>query len=324
LTVCIASIFVWKYGENDLGRAVITMSDRQITAADIEFEPNTAKVCTLAPNVLLLIAGDYPTHSEAIRRTQRQLVGSGINDPTAIADIYAAHVKAVKAEQAARLYLSPVWLDKESFLAKQSDLAPDLLHKLTDQLQGYRGEDTEAIITGVSGNDAFVYVVDQNTNVINYSDVGFAAIGIGAWHAKSQMMRAAFTRRWFYTATVGLTYAAKKAAEIAPGVGEETDAYLITRAGCEELFSPFFEKTKEMYEDYEKKRDALVADTFSRLNDWLRNYTPPSKGADIKGQPQEKKTDDQEPKTSREPEASPDSKIDGKGAAGTAEDKPSA
>jgi hypothetical protein len=35
MTVCIAALFPWFYGENDIGRAVVTASDRMMTAADI-------------------------------------------------------------------------------------------------------------------------------------------------------------------------------------------------------------------------------------------------------------------------------------------------
>jgi 20S proteasome alpha/beta subunit len=298
LTVCIAAIFVWKYGENDIGRAIVTMSDRQITAHDIEYEPATTKACFITPHTVILIAGDYSTHSEAIVRTQRQLAAQAETDPGRIANIYAGHVKAVKADQAARLYLSPIWLDHDSFLARQKELAPDLLNKLTDQLQNYRGEDTEAIIAGTTGNEAHIYVVDHNSFVQNYSDVGFAAIGIGAWHAKSQMMRAAYSRLSFYTRTVGIVYASKRAAEIAPGVGKETDAYLITRFGIEPLWPEFFNKTKELYTEYETKRDALVSDGFTQLNNWLLEYKPPATGkADITAQPREMGTDGKEPKT---------------------------
>src|SRR2546421_7416049 len=60
-----------------------------------------------------------------------------------------------------------------------------------------------------------------------YDKAGFAAIGAGEWHAKSAFMFNRHTRFRAVPQTLLLTYAAKKRAEVAPGVGAYTDMFII-------------------------------------------------------------------------------------------------
>lgn len=264
MTVCIASAFMWQYGPNDYGRAIITASDRQITAQDVEYEPPQVKVCFLTPKVLILIAGDYTAHSEALVQIQRRLAAEAESDVGIIAELYAEQIRKIKARRGAQFYLSPVGLDLESFLLREVEFSEPFSSGLKHQLQSYRGDDTEAIICGHS-DVAHIYVMDTDGKVLNYDDVGFAAIGIGAWHAKSQLMRARYSSQWIYPFSLALTYTAKKIAEIAPGVGEETDMFLITRAGWEPVLPPLMGAVNDAYQEYEKKRTALAGDIVLRL-----------------------------------------------------------
>jgi hypothetical protein len=71
-----------------------------------------------------------------------------------------------------------------------------------------------------------LYATEKDT-LTNFTSVGFAAIGIGKSHAESQFM---FSGHWPlkpFDETVLLSYAAKKRAEVAPGVGKATDMVVI-------------------------------------------------------------------------------------------------
>jgi hypothetical protein len=77
VTVCIAALCRWNYRSasepEDWGFVAIAASDRMITSGDVQYEPNQTKVAQMTQRTMLLIAGDYSLHSEAIRATQRQL-----------------------------------------------------------------------------------------------------------------------------------------------------------------------------------------------------------------------------------------------------------
>jgi hypothetical protein len=235
VTVCIASLFNWNYGNDELARVAITASDRQITAGDIEYEPHQTKTCFLTPRVLILIAGDYATHSEAILTLQRKLLGKPESDVGVIAELYASFIRSINARWASQTYLSPLGLDQESFLSRHHEFEPNLVGRLADQLQSYQGPHTEAIIVGTDEISTHVYCVGADSKVRCYNDVGFVAIGIGSWHAKSQLMRYPYSSQWRYPTVLTATYAAKKAAEIAPGVGQKPTCFslaVMERSEC--------------------------------------------------------------------------------------------
>jgi hypothetical protein len=82
VTVCIAGLFNWAYGnvsagtDPDLGRSAILISDRMITAGDVQYEPQQRKSAQIAPNVSITIAGDFAIHSQAMKDVFTQLRGS--------------------------------------------------------------------------------------------------------------------------------------------------------------------------------------------------------------------------------------------------------
>lgn len=93
----------------------------------------------------------------------------------------------------------------------------------------------KAIVVGADDRNAHIYLVDNYIKVNCYDDVGFVAIGIGAWHARSQLMQARYSNMWKFNHAVGIAYAAKKQSEIAPGVGAETDLFVVNRDGTNPL-----------------------------------------------------------------------------------------
>ena len=56
-----------------MGTAIVTASDRMITLGDFEYEPFQMKAGQITERVMLLIAGDYTVHSEALRLTNQQV-----------------------------------------------------------------------------------------------------------------------------------------------------------------------------------------------------------------------------------------------------------
>lgn len=90
----------------------------------------------------------------------------------------------------------------------------------------YRLPRLATIFCGVDTTGQHIYVT-HDSDVGCYDAIGFASIGIGARHANSQFMFQGHTPRSPLAETLLLTYIAKKRAEVAPGVGSETDIFLI-------------------------------------------------------------------------------------------------
>jgi len=236
MTVCIAAVFRWFYGENDLGWAVIGASDRMLTSGDVEYEPPQTKFCSLTGHVLLLTAGAMHIHSEAIRATQKHLQANEADSVGDVAEAHASNIGNLRARFAAQEVLSPFGLDHSTFLAKQREMDPELVMNLANKIIKY-SFDIECIVFGVdSGGNPDIFHIDGNGIATRHIDVGFVSIGIGADHANLQLMAAGYSR--FvpdYYHALGMLYAAKKSAEVAPAVGRSTDIQLITRHGWESI-----------------------------------------------------------------------------------------
>lgn len=273
MTVCLAVLFRWNYaGRGELpvfGVGAITASDRMITAADVQYEPNQQKMAFVPPRTVILISGDFATHSYAIRETQKAFSGKTETNPYDIALTYGRAIQSLKRRQAEDAYLAPIGLNTDIFLAQQRDYSEAFVSRISDQLQSYRGEDTEAIVVGSDGADVRLFVVESNGSVNSVDDVGFAAIGIGAFHAKSRLMQGGYASNQILAPAIAAAYAAKRAADIAPGVGRKTDMHIILRGGPEPLWPNVFERVEALYEAYEDTRKKIAADAIKMLQDFI-------------------------------------------------------
>lgn len=232
------------------GLAAIVASDRMITSGDVQYEPQQLKIAFITDHTLLLIAGEYSIHSEAIKETQKQVRRDTKFKPQNIAKIYGKEIQKIRQRHAEDIYLAPLGMNTDTFLAQQKDLSEHFIASITDQIQNYEGTDVEAIVVGGDDGEATIYAIDTIGRVRCYDDVGFAAIGIGAEHARSQLMQGGYVRTSIFASALAMVFAAKKAAQIAPGVGDTTDLYLVFKDRIERLRTDVHSKLRELYKEY--------------------------------------------------------------------------
>jgi hypothetical protein len=270
VTVCVAALCRWNYskveGQLDMGWAILTLADRMITVGDTEYEPNQQKFGQFGSNVALLIAGDYSIHSQAILETRKQLGTNPTADVHNVAQIYGQSIQRIKLRIAENQYLAPLGLNADTFIAQQREMAPSFVDRLTMQLQHYEGDSVEAIIAGVDGNAANIYHIDNQGTARCYNDVGFVAIGVGAWHARSRLTQAGYVNTTPFVRSIAVAFAAKKAAEAAPGVGKETDIHILYRSGSELLYPPTQTKLNELYLEYQRGSSLLANESIKQLD----------------------------------------------------------
>lgn len=233
VTVCIAAICTLPNGLLGL----VALSDRMLTAGDIEFEPPQQKVYHLQPQMPLaaiLVAGDLGLQAEICQRAHLRLAQrqSGVAPLVEeVAALYAEEYVKMRQSRAELVYLSPLGLTLHTFVANQRFLAPEQIQILRNQLTNYQ-LDAAAIVCGVDVRGAHIYTVRDPGLVSNQGAVGFDAIGIGEGHAASQFMQARYWRGWPLGEALLHAYSAKRRAETAPGVGKETDLLFIEPGGA--------------------------------------------------------------------------------------------
>jgi hypothetical protein len=168
--------------------------------------------------------------------------------------------------------LAPLGMNTDTFIAQQRDLYDSFINLIANQLQNYRGDDVEALVVGSDGQSAHIYEVDTRGMVSCLNDVGFAAIGIGAWHAKSRLMQAGYVNMALFAPALAAIFAAKKAAEVAPGVGIATDMHIIFKDRVEPILPDVAAKLSELYESYKNDRLFLEQNAVNELQKFIDQF----------------------------------------------------
>ena len=224
VTVCIAAMCD--------EHTILGASDRMLTAGDVQFEPQETKLVQMTTSIVVMVAGDSGMQVEILQKVQAD-VKNRINlqpdnwlNVADVAALYRNYYNEARQARAANAILAPLGLNENTFVSRQKEMDSDFIKMVATELLHFVPPLVSAIFTGVDNTGAHIYVF-HNSDLSCHDGVGFAAIGIGSWHAESQFMFAGHTRHRSFPETLLLTYSAKKRAEVSPGVGEATDMVMI-------------------------------------------------------------------------------------------------
>jgi hypothetical protein len=153
-------------------------------------------------------------------------------------------------------------------------MSSNLVDKLASEMINYELPDVAVIFAGVDKTGPHLYIAN-NGDVACVDQVGFAAVGAGSWHVNSQFMLAKHTRDSSAVKTLSLTYAAKKRAEVAPGVGTGTDMFSIGPSlGSYSTIRPeFIDGIEKIYRRSEIKTKKILEDSKGEINEYLQKIT---------------------------------------------------
>jgi hypothetical protein len=263
VTVCIAAI-CRNIVPTEAGLMVVGAADRMLTGGEIEFEPKIPnKILHFSSAITGMFAGDFGLQTEVVRKVLPVVKERIAAEPanwwavSDIAEMYAQAYKGSHLKRAENAVLAPLGLDINSFYAKQKGMDSELVKQIASKLAQFHSPEVEAIFCGLDLTGAHIYIVDNSANVSCHDVVGFAAIGAGYWHADSQFMFANHTPYKSFAETLLLTYSAKKRAEVAPGVGSDTDMFSIGPLlgnHIPNMAPHVLEKLNQMYLFSEKKK----------------------------------------------------------------------
>lgn len=224
MTTCIAA----KCGEG----VIFGAADRMKTAGDIQFEPSTPKIIPLTSSIAIMIAGDAALHAEIVQDLWNSVSIRIKEEPTNwlkvkdLAYLYSHFYNLCKLKRAENTILTPLGLNRDSFITRQHEMSQEFVTTLSKELLSYNLPYAAVIITGIDDEGAHIYVV-HGDQLSCMDTIGFASIGIGSRHAESQLMLARHSVNSPLPETLLLTYSAKKRSEVSPGVGKETDMFMI-------------------------------------------------------------------------------------------------
>lgn len=278
MTVCIAVIC----GPN----AILGMSDRMLTAGDVQFQPSTSKVWPITSSIVMMSSGDVGLQTEiysAVLGVVNARIKAQPKDwwqVKEVADLYRKSYFDIKKRRAEQKILLPLGLDSESFLSKQPGMHSDLVSKIGMELVGYELPGVAALIAGNDpsppGVDAHIFMI-RDGELSCHDKVGFACVGVGAWHANSTLMLAGHTPDTPVNTALLNLYTAKKRAEVAPGVGGETDAFIVgpTLGGYSELRDDIRDAVFKAYETQTKSIVRAQKRAQESLDEYIAQITAP-------------------------------------------------
>jgi hypothetical protein len=256
-----------------------------ITAVDVQYEPRQQKIGFFG-RTLVLVAGDIAVHSQAVQDTEKEVEGR-LAGPQEIAQIYGSAIQAINRRHAENEILAPLGLNAATFHAQQNQFSESFVNSIASQLQNRRPIDVEALVVGPDGQNAHIYQVDCFGNSICLDGVGFGAIGIGAWHAKSRLMQIGHVNTRIFAPALAAIFASKRNAEIAPGVGSQTDLHIVLRGGpC-----PVGDVVQPELDRLYKKYSAEVVEIGNKLVAELQEFidspraAPAAAGDDVQSNP---------------------------------------
>jgi 20S proteasome alpha/beta subunit len=260
------------------GNSIIGLSDRMITSEDSEYEPVFQKQFALSPNIGMLMAGDLTVHVDIITRMGEKVDQLSKTNPDHIltvgemARLYAEIYTDEFAKRAARKYLAPFGLDMDSFLQRQNEFSPDFVNRLTDEMRGFSLPRMEAIIAGLDRTGVQIYHAFQG-DITPQHVVGYSSIGSGYWHANSEFMSARHNSTNSIPETLFLAYRAKKRAEMASGVGKETDIFIISpEMPFTSISDSEIKKLDRIYNEFVGKERRITAQAIAKVETYAEQF----------------------------------------------------
>jgi len=262
LTVCIAAIAtgLFRIGDKDEEYPIIIgISDRMVTVGDImEVERTQSKINRITPFIVTLTAGDDTIQAAILNRTESHFYKELAANPRffsveEVANLYSQNLISYIQHSIERSVLEPSGLNWNKYYKLKYDKTPKWFEDKIIEVFGDYPFDTETIIAGVDESGAHIFLIDKNGQVIWRDRAGFATIGIGSWHAESQFLFEKHSPSKSYPDTIFLTYVAKQRAEVAPGVGKDTDLCVISLKGSYVELSEELIAFNKVYENLIKK-----------------------------------------------------------------------
>ena len=136
MTVCLAAICAWNYGEAnrppEWGYALITGSDRMFTVDDlgIEYEPNQRKMAVYGDRISILVADNVNVHSELIQSIGKDFAEDKSLSIKAMAEKYSQHLRSLKSKRAAEYVLSSYNMTADEFVTRQKEFDAGIAFQL--------------------------------------------------------------------------------------------------------------------------------------------------------------------------------------------------
>ena len=255
MTICIAAIC-------DSNRQVVVAADRMLTfpaPTNLEFETEESKIEELARSCVALASGSVACATEVLRNVKRKLEGNQKSEYGGASEILKEEYAALRLQKCfEQVVVPPLGLDFLEFMKKGLSL-PNYLQAHAGIYQALVGQQqqfnlgVEFIVASVDNGGAHVSAIMHPGTLLLLDKPGYGAIGSGGIHATLCLSLCGQTGQKNLDETLYNVYAAKCAAEAAPGVGKETDIAVVDKDHVRHCDRPVLEELGKTFSASNKK-----------------------------------------------------------------------
>jgi hypothetical protein len=240
------------------GDTIVLASDRMVTWAGMtEFEHPVPKISTLCPTAHALIAGDALAGRAITDRAVAKLAGAMAPIAAAAAAVAVSYSQE-RLDLAEAQILGPRGLSLPMYYQSQQSILPQVTGALDNALATFN-LGVEIIVAGVDSGGGHLHTVGNPGGSQQCHDpIGYVAIGSGAIHATQSMIGFCHSQVQPVGETVFRVLASKRRAELAPGVGRDTDLIVISADGPRLLTPATLEKVDDLCAKAAAEADATL------------------------------------------------------------------
>jgi 20S proteasome alpha/beta subunit len=276
VTICIGALCT----DRVAGDTVVLASDRMVTWRNLtEFEHPVPKIYNISPATWALGAGDALAGAKIIAEAAAKV--ANVPRPVhEIADVVAQQYHSVRMNAAEAQILLPRGLTLTTYYAKHQQLLPQITENLDQSLASFDPE-VELIVAGVDSAGGHLFTVSNPGGSAECHDViATVAIGSGEIHAVQSMIGFGHAATHPVKDTIFHVFASKRRAELAPGVGRDTDLIVLSPSGAMRLPDNALAKLGELYDSYAA---SVVTSAQEQVSGWAFDLAGGSAGTAAAG-----------------------------------------
>jgi ATP-dependent protease HslVU (ClpYQ) peptidase subunit len=214
------------------GKAAVVAADKMVTFGapmNLQAEPPTLKkIIQLTERTLLVFSGSTADGEEIVTGTLPKISVDPKQPVSQIAEAVRGAYEKHKKRRVEENILKP--LIGADFSQFQTLISQSPTSQLLQQVLGLISQhnlQTDVLVAGMDDSGAHLFAVTHPGQLLPLETTGFGAIGSGGIHAGVRISLAQHTKAAPLPDTVYNVYEAKRASEVAPGVGKLTDLAVI-------------------------------------------------------------------------------------------------
>jgi 20S proteasome alpha/beta subunit len=239
MTICIAAI-----GKDGKEEIIVAATDHMITMGNLgQFEHTISKYKEINKDVIAMLSGIPLLFDDLVR------MPDGTPSYSEIKAQIKKNFKSKRNEIFQDHVLDLYGITWEKFIESATQAFPNpLIEEMMKTNTKFKLK-SSILLAGFDGNKAILSEISERTYA-DFRDMNFHAIGSGSIQAVNTLMFQKHDKNDSLSATIYDVYKAKRNAEVAQGVGKETELIVLTKGkGCKTLTGESFKALKDIYDE---------------------------------------------------------------------------